>query len=94
MANMMLIRIAIFGTMVLAVLFAFLSIAGNYWIKNSNGTHMGLWKYCYKGGCKDYPHIFKTGTFSLFNLELSIRSRTFYERTVYVSIKFIFAQYI
>ena len=53
MANMMLIRIAIFGTMVLAVLFAFLSIAGNYWIKKSDGTHMGLWKYCYEGGCKD-----------------------------------------
>ena len=90
----MLIRIAIFVTMVLAVLFAFLSIAGNYWIKNSNGRHNGLWKYYYKESCKDYLHIFKTGTFSLFNLELSIRSRTFYERTVYVSIKFIFAQYI
>ena len=46
MANMMLMSIAIFGTMVLAVLFAFLSTAGNYWIKNSNGRHMGLWKYC------------------------------------------------
>ena len=74
---MMLIRIAIFGTMVLAVLFAFLSIAGNYWIKKSDGTHMGLWKYCYEGGCKDYPSGFKTGTFSLFNLEFYIRSRTF-----------------
>ena len=91
---MMLIRIAIFGTMVLAVLFAFLSIVGNYWIKDSNGMHMGLWKYCYKGYCIDYPNVFKTGTFSLFNLKFSIRSRTFYERTVYVSIEFIFAQYI
>ena len=68
---MMLIRIAIFGTMVLAVLFALLSIAGNYWIGNGN-RHMGLWKVCHKI-CTDYPDFLKSGTFSVFNLKFFIK---------------------
>ena len=72
MANMMLIRITIFGTMVLAVTFAFLSIAGNYWIGNGN-LHFGLWRICRSGVCTDYPDALKSGTFSLFSLKLFIK---------------------
>ena len=49
---MMLIRIAIIVTIVLAVLFAFLSIVGNYWIGSDN-IHVGLWKDCFKKTCYD-----------------------------------------
>ena len=63
---------AIFGTMVLAVLFAFLSIAGNCWVGKGD-INMGLWKSCIKGFCTNYRKELETGTFPLFNLEFFVK---------------------
>ena len=77
MAKIMLIRIAIIVTIVLAVLFAFLSIVGNYWV-GFNDIHVGLWKGCIKKICIDLDTLFAKKGFKL------TEGKVFYKRSVWV----------
>ena len=74
---MILIRIAVIVTIVLAVLFAFLSIVGNYWIGSDN-IHMGLWKCCFKKICYD-------SVTALAKIKVS-EGKVFYKRSLCVCV--------
>ena len=76
---MMLIRIAIVVTIVLAVLFAFLSIVGNYWIGYAD-MHMGLWKRCFKNICEDLDTVFAKWNPDVFE------GKVFHKRSVCVCV--------
>ena len=76
---MMLIRIAIIVTIVLAVLFAFLSIVGAYWIGFAD-IHMGLWKGCFKNICEDLETAFTKWKAKVFE------GKVFHKRSVCVCV--------